>query len=143
MDARASHTDMIRMEIVNLPRPSALDIFRARQILVVTFSNNSQGVYMSKLLSVLIAAAFATVSVGSFAAAHGGAAKDDKKMEEKKPEAKKDEKKDEKKPEAKKDQKGMSGMSGMEAKKDEKKADPKKDQKGMSGMEAKKEEPKK
>ena len=35
---------------------------------------------MSKLLSVLIAAAFATVSVGSFAASAGGAAKDDKKM---------------------------------------------------------------
>jgi hypothetical protein len=37
---------------------------------------------MSKLLSVLIAAAFATVSFNSFAAAHGGAMKDDKKMME-------------------------------------------------------------
>lgn len=34
---------------------------------------------MSKLLSILIAAAFATVSAGSFAASHGGAMKDDKK----------------------------------------------------------------
>ena len=77
---------------------------------------------MSKLLSVLIAAAFATVSVGSFAASHGGAAKDDKKMEEKKPEAKKDEKK-------------------AEAKKDDKKPEAKKDDKKPA--EAKKEEPKK
>jgi hypothetical protein len=37
---------------------------------------------MSKLLSVLIAATFATVSFSSFAGAHGGAPKDDKKMEE-------------------------------------------------------------
>ena len=37
---------------------------------------------MSKLLSVLIAATFATVSFSSFAGAHGGAMKDDeKKME--------------------------------------------------------------
>ena len=50
---------------------------------------------MSKLLSILIAAAFATVSVGSFAASHGGAAKDAKPME-KKEEMKKDEKKAEK-----------------------------------------------
>ena len=56
---------------------------------------------MSKLLSLLIAAAFATVSVGSFAASHGGAMKDDKKMEEKKDEMKKDEKKAEKKEEKK------------------------------------------
>jgi Ni/Co efflux regulator RcnB len=139
-NARASHTDMIRMENVNLPRLSALDIFRARQILVVTFSNNSQGVYMSKLLSVLIAAAFATVSVGSFAASHGGAAKDDKKMEEKKPDAKKDEKKDEKKPEAKKDDKKP------EAKKDDKKPEAKKDEAKKDDKkpaDAKKEEPKK
>ena len=60
---------------------------------------------MSKLLSLLIAAAFATVSVGSFAASHGGAMKDDKKMEEKKDEMKKDEKKMEKKDEMKKDEK--------------------------------------
>lgn len=40
---------------------------------------------MKKLLSMLIAASFATVSVGAFAAAHGGAMKDAdaKKMEEK------------------------------------------------------------
>ena len=40
---------------------------------------------MKKLLSILIAASFATVSVGAFAAAHGGAMKDGdmKKMEEK------------------------------------------------------------
>lgn len=37
---------------------------------------------MSKLLSVLIAATFATVSFSSLAASHGGAMKDDKKMEE-------------------------------------------------------------
>lgn len=36
---------------------------------------------MSKILSVLIAATFATVSFSSFAASHGGAMKDDKKME--------------------------------------------------------------
>lgn len=81
---------------------------------------------MSKLLSVLIAAAFATVSVGSFAASHGGAAKDDKKMEKKE-----EVKKDEKKPEAKKDDKKA------DAKKDDKKKDDKKP------AEAKKEEPKK
>ena len=67
---------------------------------------------MSKLLSILIATAFATVSVGSFAASHGGAAKDakprdmkvemkrdEKKMEKKeeKKEMKKEEKKEEKK----------------------------------------------
>lgn len=45
---------------------------------------------MSKLLSILIAAVFATVSVGSFAMSHGGAAKDEMKME------KKEEKKEEK-----------------------------------------------
>jgi hypothetical protein len=40
---------------------------------------------MKKLLSMLIAASFATVAVGAFAAAHGGAMKDGdaKKMEEK------------------------------------------------------------
>lgn len=37
---------------------------------------------MRKLLSVLIAATFATVSFTSIAASHGGAMKDDKKMEE-------------------------------------------------------------
>ena len=35
---------------------------------------------MSKLLSILVAALFATVSAGSFAASHGGAMKDDKKI---------------------------------------------------------------
>ena len=38
---------------------------------------------MNKFLSLLIAALFATVSVSSFAASHGGAPKDGKKMEEK------------------------------------------------------------
>ena len=37
---------------------------------------------MSKLLSVLIAATFATVSFSSIAGSHGGAMKDNKKMEE-------------------------------------------------------------
>lgn len=37
---------------------------------------------MRKLLSVLIAASFATVSFSSIAGSHGGAMKDDKKMEE-------------------------------------------------------------
>ena len=37
---------------------------------------------MSKLLSVLIAATVATVSFSSIAGSHGGAMKDDKKMEE-------------------------------------------------------------
>ena len=37
---------------------------------------------MSKLLSVLIAATFATVSFSSIAGSHSGAMKDDKKMEE-------------------------------------------------------------
>jgi anaerobic C4-dicarboxylate transporter len=64
---------------------------------------------MSKLVSVLIAAAFATLSVGSFAASHGGAMKDDKKMDCKMDEKKMDDKMKaeckkmaEKKPEAKK-----------------------------------------
>lgn len=39
---------------------------------------------MKKLYSVLIAAVFATVSFGSFAASHGGAMKDDGKMMDKK-----------------------------------------------------------
>lgn len=51
---------------------------------------------MSKLLSLLIATAFATASVGSFAAAHGGAPKDDKKMEEKKVDCSKTDKMDDK-----------------------------------------------
>ncbi len=38
---------------------------------------------MHKLLSIVIAAMFATVSVSAFAASHAGAAKDDKKMEKK------------------------------------------------------------
>ena len=38
---------------------------------------------MSKLLSVLVAAVFATVSLSSLAASHGGAMKDDKAMAEK------------------------------------------------------------
>lgn len=51
---------------------------------------------MSKLLSLLIAATFATASVGAFAAAHGGAPKDDKKMEEKKVDCSKTDKMDDK-----------------------------------------------
>ncbi len=39
---------------------------------------------MSKILHLLIAAAFVTGSAGSFAASHGGAAKGEMKMEEKK-----------------------------------------------------------
>lgn len=39
---------------------------------------------MKKLYSALIAAVFATVSFSSFAASHGGAMKDDKKMMEEK-----------------------------------------------------------
>lgn len=58
---------------------------------------------MNKLLSVLIAATFATVSAGAFAAAHGGAPKDEKAME-KKEEMKKDGKAVEKKAEKKKDE---------------------------------------
>ena len=38
---------------------------------------------MQKLLSIVIAAMFAAVSVSAFAASHAGAAKDDKKMEKK------------------------------------------------------------
>ena len=58
---------------------------------------------MKKLLSIVIAARFAAVSLSSFAASHAGAAKDDKKME-KKEELKKDakmEKKEEMKKEGK------------------------------------------
>jgi len=38
---------------------------------------------MQKLLSIVIAAMFAAVSVSAFAASHAGASKDDKKMEKK------------------------------------------------------------
>ena len=38
---------------------------------------------MQKLLSIVIAAMFAAVSVSAFAASHAGAAKDEKKMEKK------------------------------------------------------------
>ena len=74
---------------------------------------------MSKLLSVLIAAAFAFVSAGSFAASDGGAMKDDKKME------KKEEKKDEKKAEKKEEKKDEKKADKKEEKKEEKKADKK------------------
>ncbi|WP_296510310.1 hypothetical protein [Rhodoferax sp.] len=37
---------------------------------------------MNKFFSIVIASAFATASFGTFAASHGGAMKDDKKMEE-------------------------------------------------------------
>ena len=70
---------------------------------------------MHKLLSIVIAALFAAVSVSAFAASHAGAqAKDDKKMEKKA-----DAKKDEKKADMKKDEKKA------DMKKDEKKADKK------------------
>ena len=51
---------------------------------------------MQKLLSIVIAAMFASVSFTAIAASQAGAAKDDKKME-KKADAKKDDKKEEKK----------------------------------------------
>ena len=58
-------------------------------------------VKMQKLLSIVIAAMFAAVSVSAFAASHAGASKDDKKMEKKgdmkKGDGKKEEKKEEKK----------------------------------------------
>ncbi|MQM30176.1 MAG: hypothetical protein CRU78_06395 [Candidatus Accumulibacter phosphatis] len=64
---------------------------------------------MSKLLSLLIAATFATVSASSFAMSHGGAPKDEKTMEEKKPDSKDmkadDKKMDDKKMDDKKDMK--------------------------------------
>ena len=50
---------------------------------------------MTKVLSVVVAALFATVSVNVMAASHAGAQKDDKKMEKK--DDKKAEKKDDKK----------------------------------------------
>ena len=58
---------------------------------------------MNKLLSIVIAAMFAAVSVSAFAASHAGAQKDDKKME-KKGDMKKDDKKMEKKGDMKKDE---------------------------------------
>ena len=75
---------------------------------------------MKKLLSMLIAASFATVSAGAFAAAHGGAPKDaDKKMEEcKKMDPKKAD--DKMKAECKK---MMEEKKPAEAKAEEKKAD--------------------
>ena len=48
---------------------------------------------MQKLLSIVIAAMFASVSFTAIAASHAGAQKDDKKME-KKADAKKDDKKE-------------------------------------------------
>jgi ribosomal protein L12E/L44/L45/RPP1/RPP2 len=51
---------------------------------------------MTKLLSMIMAAMFAVVSVNAIAASHAAGDKD-KKMEKKKDEKKKDEKKDEKK----------------------------------------------
>ncbi len=55
---------------------------------------------MQKLLSIVIAAMFASVSFTAVAASHAGAAKDDKKMEKKA-----DVKKDDKKADVKKDDK--------------------------------------
>ena len=88
---------------------------------------------MRKLLAIAVAALFAAVTTGSFAASHMGAAKDDKGMA--------------KKEEMKKDAKGMKDEKGM-AKKDEKKAAKAakaaaKDDKGMAKKEEKKEEKKK
>lgn len=48
----------------------------ARRVLGTEFR---RGVLMSKLSSILVAATIATVSAGAFAAAHGGAMKDEKK----------------------------------------------------------------
>ena len=60
---------------------------------------------MTKLLSMIMAAMFAVVSVNAIAASHAAGDKD-KKMEKKKDEKKKDEKKkDEKKKDEKKDKK--------------------------------------
>jgi hypothetical protein len=59
---------------------------------------------MQKLLSIVIAAMFAAVSVSAFAASHAGASKDDKKME-KKGDMKKDDKKMEKKTDKKEETK--------------------------------------
>ncbi len=72
---------------------------------------------MRKLLTVVIAAMFAVVATGSFAASHAGAAKDDKGMAK----------------EAKKDDKGMA----KDAKKDDKAA-AKKDDKAAAKKEEKK-----
>jgi anaerobic C4-dicarboxylate transporter len=44
--------------------------------------NNIWSLSMRKLLTVLIAATFASMSLSAIAASHGGAMKDDKKMEE-------------------------------------------------------------
>ena len=64
---------------------------------------------MYKFLSILMAASFATVSVGAFAASHGGAMKDDHKVDCKMDAKKMDDKTkaacmkmEEKKPDAKK-----------------------------------------
>ena len=67
---------------------------------------------MSKLLSLLIAATFATVSAGALAMSHGGAPKDEKKADS-----------TEMKEEAKADSKEMKDTTAM---KGEKKADKKK-----------------
>ncbi len=70
---------------------------------------------MSKLLAVLIAAAFAFTSAGAIAAKHSDGMKKDEPKAEKKAEAKKDGKK----AEAKKD--GKKAEKKAEAKKDDKK----------------------
>ncbi len=66
---------------------------------------------MTKILSVVVAALFATVSVNVMAASHAGAQKDDKKME-KKGDMKKDDKKMEKKGDMKKDDKKKDDKKG-------------------------------
>ena len=71
---------------------------------------------MTKLLSMIVAAMFAAVSVSAIAASHAGA--QDKKME------KKDDGK--KKAEAKKEEKKDDGKKKAEAKKEEKKEEKKK-----------------
>ena len=85
---------------------------------------------MSKLLSMLVAAVFATVSLSALAASHTGAMKDDKaameKKEVKKDEMKKDEMKTEKKATEKKAAKKK--VAKKEAKAEEKKDEMKKDE---------------
>ena len=77
---------------------------------------------MQKLLSLVIVAMFAAVSVSAFAASHAGAQKDDKKME-KKGDMKKDEMK---KGDMKKDEMKKGDMKKDDMKKDDMKKDDKK-----------------
>ena len=79
---------------------------------------------MHKLLSIVIAALFAAISVSAFAASHAGAQKDDKKMEKKEAVM---EKKMEKKEAAM--EKKMDKKEGAMEKKADKNADKKEDKK--------------